>query len=107
MGFFIGCIIVFVVCIGLVQLIDGSQEKTAKKTSNNFLDKVKEVCYRDNLKYNEPNQIKITLPNNMGYKYAYTNEVAINNSQDVISPALYWIDDDKKSYVLLESLNHL
>ena len=36
MGFFIGCIIVFIVCMGLVKLIDNSQERTAEKNKEKF-----------------------------------------------------------------------
>lgn len=99
MGFFVGCIIVFVVCMALVNLIDGSQERTAEKNKESFLEDIKEVCMRDKITYQEPKAIKITLPDNFGYKYDYTNEIALISSEGCIDPALYWIDQNQLCFV--------
>ena len=99
MEFFIGCIIVFLVCMGLVKLIDRSQEKAAEKSKESFLADIKSVCMRDKIEYQEPKSIKITLPNNAGYTYAYTNEVAFVSSGEWINPALYWISQNQLCFV--------
>lgn len=99
MGFFIGCIIVFVVCMGLVKLIDGGQERTAEKNEENFLADVKKVCIEDGIEYQEPKSIKITLPDNFGYKYDHINEVSFVSSEGCIDPALYWISQNQLCFV--------
>lgn len=99
MGFFIGCIIVFIVCMGLVKLIDNSQERTAEKNKEKFFSEIKAVCMRDKIEYQEPKSIKLTLPNNAGYRYEYTNMVAFVSSGEWINPAIYWISQNQLFFV--------
>ena len=99
MGFIVVCIVIFIVCMGIVKGIDSSQERTAEKSNEKFLNEIQNVCNRDGIEYQEPTSIKITLPDNCGYKYDYSNEVVFECSDMSIIPALYWANKKQLFFV--------
>lgn len=93
-GIIVSCLIVAAICGGIASAIDGSQERSAEKNSNIFLENVQKVCEKNGIGYKEPKSIKITLPNNFGYRFDYENEVMVNYSNETMKVALYWIDKE-------------
>ena len=102
-GIIVGCLIVAAVFGGIASAIDGSQERDAEKNSDIFLENVHKVCEKDGIEYKEPKSIKITLPNNFGYRFDYENEVKVNYSNETMEVALYWIDEEKNELCFVSS----
>lgn len=104
-GIIVGCLIVAAVCGGIASAIDGSQERSAEKNSNIFLENVQKVCDKNGIEYKEPKSIKITLPNNFGYRFDYENEVMVNYLNETMKVALYWIDKETNELCFVSSNN--
>ena len=102
-GIIVGLLLIAAVCGGIASAIDGSQERSAEKNSDIFLENVRKVCEKEGIEYKEPKSIKRTLPNNLGYKFDYENEVKVNYSNETMVIALYWIDEETDELCFVSS----
>lgn len=106
MGFFIGCIIVGIIGFGIYFLIDDNDKSKADERNEKFLVNIIEQCNENGIEYQEPKSLRLSIGENMGYRYTYLNGVHFENKDGFISPALYWIDDEKNELYFVGENKH-